>query len=153
MKVCRPPEFFHKNMSHEQLLFMLSTLRDSSMGSNLKYFWKTHENVYSAWIFLQKTCLTNNYFSREPHFVILAWVQSSNVYEKLMKLWCLPEFFHKNMSHERLLFTWSTFCDSSMGTKLKYFSKTHKSVQFAWIFSQKHVSRTITFHAIHISSF
>jgi len=25
--------------------------------------------------FFTKTCLTNNYFSRDPHFVILAWVQ------------------------------------------------------------------------------
>jgi len=43
MKLCSPPEFFHKNMSHEQLLFMLSTLRASSMGTKLKYSWKTHE--------------------------------------------------------------------------------------------------------------
>ena len=38
MKVCSPPEFFHKNMSHEQWLFMWSTFRDSSMGTKLKYF-------------------------------------------------------------------------------------------------------------------
>jgi len=31
---------------------------------------------------------------------------------------CL-NFFHKNMSHEQLLFTWSIFRDSSMGKKLK----------------------------------
>jgi len=33
MKLCSPPEFFHKNMSHEKSLFMWSTLRDSSMGT------------------------------------------------------------------------------------------------------------------------
>jgi len=38
MKVCSPLEFFLKNMSHEQLLFMGSTFRDSSMGTKLKYF-------------------------------------------------------------------------------------------------------------------
>jgi len=36
-----------------------------------------------------------------------------------MELWSLPEFFLKNMSYEQLPFTWSTFGDSSMGTKLK----------------------------------
>jgi len=38
-----------------------------------------------------------------------------------------------------------------MGTKLKYLCKTHETVMSARIFSQKHVSRTITFHVIHIS--
>jgi len=38
MKVCGPPEFFFKNMSHKQLPFMQSTFRDSSMGTKLKYF-------------------------------------------------------------------------------------------------------------------
>jgi len=33
MTVCRPPEFFHQNMSQEQLLFTWSTLRDSTMGT------------------------------------------------------------------------------------------------------------------------
>jgi len=33
-----------------------------------------------------------------------------------MKVCSPPEFLHKDMSHEQLLFTWSTFC--SMGTKL-----------------------------------
>ena len=76
--------------------------------------------------YFTKTCLTNNYFSCDPHFVILAWVQSWNIFEKLMKVWSLPEFFHKNMSHEQLLFTWSKFRDSSMGTNLKYFEKLMK---------------------------
>jgi len=44
-----------------------------------------------------------------------------------------------------------TFRDSSMGTKLKYFSKTHETVDSDRIFSQKHDSRTITFHMMHIS--
>jgi len=35
MKVCSPPDFFHKKMSHEQLLFTWSTFRDSSMGTKL----------------------------------------------------------------------------------------------------------------------
>jgi len=51
MKVCSPPEFSQKNMSHEQVLLTWSTFRDSSMGTKLKYFWKTHEIVKSAWIF------------------------------------------------------------------------------------------------------
>jgi len=67
--------------------------------------------------FFTKTCLTNNYLSRDPHFVILAWVQRWNIFEKLMKLWNPLEFFHKNMSHKQLLFTWSTFRDCSMGTQ------------------------------------
>jgi len=37
----------------EQLLFMWCTFRDSSMGTKLKYFWKTHETAMSAWIFSQ----------------------------------------------------------------------------------------------------
>ena len=111
MKLANPSEFFHKNMSHEQLLFMWSTLGDSSMGTKL------------------------------------------NIFEKLMKVYSPSEFFHKNMSHEQPAFMWSTFRDSSMGTKLKYFWKTHESVKSAWIFSQKHVSWTITFHVIHISWF
>jgi len=58
--------------------------------------------------FFYKTCLTNNYLSRDPQFVILAWVQSWNIYEKLMELWSPPDFFHKNMSYEQLPFMWST---------------------------------------------
>jgi len=111
MKVCSPPEFLQKNLSHEQLLLKWSIFRDSSMGAKLKIF------------------------------------------EKLMKVWSPPEFFHKNMSHEQSLFTWSTFCYSSVGAKLKYFRKAHKTVTSVWIFSQKHVSRKITFHMIHISWF
>ena len=38
MKLWSPPEFIHKIMSHEQLPFMQSTLRDSSMGTKLEYF-------------------------------------------------------------------------------------------------------------------
>jgi len=76
---------------------------------------------------ITKACLTNNYFSRDPYFVILAWVQSWNAIEKLMKMWIEPEIFHKNMSNEKLLFTWSTFRDSSMGTKLKLFWITHQT--------------------------
>jgi len=47
MKVCSPPEFFHKNMSHEQSLFTWSTFRDSSMSAKLKYFWKAYERKES----------------------------------------------------------------------------------------------------------
>jgi len=67
-----------------------------------------------------------------------------------MKVCSPPEFFHKNMSHEQLLFTWFTFRDSSMDTMLKYFSKTHGTVKSARIFSQKHVSRTISFQVIQL---
>jgi len=169
MKVCSPPEFFHKIISHEQSLFTWSTFRDSSISAKLKYFWKAHETVTSAWIFSQKhvsrtitfhvmhiswfyqgkkvetflknswncevrlnsftnSCLTNNDLSCVTHVVILAWVQSWNIFEKLMKLCSLPGFFHKNMSHEQLLFIWSTFGDSSVGAKLKYLWRTHETV-------------------------
>jgi len=40
MKVCRSPEFFRQDMSHEQLLFTWS-----KHGYKVKYFWKTHETV------------------------------------------------------------------------------------------------------------
>ena len=60
--------------------------------------------------------------------MILARVQNLNIYEKLMNVWSPLEIFHKNMSHEQLLFKWSTFRDSSMCTKLKYFWKTHECV-------------------------
>ena len=100
-----------------------------------------------------KTCLTNKYFSRVPYFVILAWVQNWNYFEKLMKLGSLPNSFHKNMSHTQLHITWSIFCDSSMGTKLKYFWITYETLKSDRIFSQKHISRTNTFHVTHISWF
>jgi len=103
--------------------------------------------------FFPKTCLTNHYFSCDPHFVILAWVQSWIIFEILMKVCSPPEFFHKSMSHEKSPFMWSTFRHSSMGTKLKYVWRTYETVQSAWIFSQIHVSRKITFHLIHISRF
>jgi len=103
--------------------------------------------------FFTKTCLTNHCFSRDPHFVIQARVQRWNIFEILMKV-CIPlEFFHKNMSHEQLPFMWSTFRHSSMGTKLKCFWETNETVLSAWFFSQKHFSRTISFHLIHISRF
>jgi len=135
MKVWSLLELFHKNMSHEQLLFMWSTFRDSSMGTKLKYFWKTHESVKSAWIFSQK------HVSRTITFHVITFRDSSmgtklKYFEKLMKVWSPPEFFHKNMSHKQLLFMWSTFRDSSMGTNLKYFWKTHESVKSAWIFEK-----------------
>jgi len=141
-----------------------------------------------------KTCLTNKYFSRDPYFVILTWVQNWNYFEKLMKLGSLPNSFHENMSHKQFHITGSIFCDSSMGTKLKYFWITYETEKSAWIFdknitheqiylprstfrdssiclklkyfwiihetlksdrifSQKHISRTNTFHVTHISWF
>ena len=122
MKVWSPPEFFHKNMSHEQLLFTWSTFRDSSMVTKLKCFLKLMK-VCRPPEFFHKKCLAKNYFSHDPHFVILAWVQSWNIYEKHMKLWFPPDVFHKNMSHEQLPCWWSTIRYSSMGAKLKYFLK------------------------------
>ena len=136
MKVWIPPEFFHKNMSHEPLLFTWSTLRVSSMGTKFKIFLKSSWKCPLRLNFFPKTCLTNNYFSRDPHYVILAWVQSWNIFETLMKVWSPPEFFHKNMSHEQLLFMWSTLRDSSMGAKLIYFRNAHETVKSAWIFKQ-----------------
>ena len=41
------------------------------------------------------------------------------------------------MSNEQLLFTWSTFRDSSMGTKLKYFEKLMKVCSPTDIFHKK----------------
>jgi len=133
----------------------------------LKYSWKCAVRMN----FFTKTCVTYNYFSPDPHFVILAFVQNRSISEKSMKVCSPPEFFHKNeleqgqricpywnvslieMSHEQLPFTWSTFCDSSLGTKLKYLWKTHETVNLAKNFSQKHVSPTISSHVLHISSF
>jgi len=111
MKVCSPPEFFNKNMSHEQSLFMWSTFRDSSMGTKLKYFWRTHETVQSAWIFSPKKCLTNNYLSCDPHYVILAWVQSWNIFEKLMKVCSPPEFFHEMWITWKVIVRETCFCE------------------------------------------
>ena len=116
------------------------------------FLWKNSGGLHSFMSF-SKICLTNNYISRDPHYVILAWVQSWNISENLMKVCSSPEFFHKNMSHEQLAYIWSTFRDSSMGTKFEIFLKNSWSVHSAWNFSQKHVSRTITFHMIHISWF
>ena len=185
---------FSQNASHEQLLFTWSTFRDCCMGTKVEIFlknsWKcvvrqifsqkdvsqtiTFHVIHISWLyhgykaeiffktswicevrlnFFTKTCLTDNYFSRDPRFVIVAWVQSWNIFEKLMKLWSPPDFFQKNMSHEQLPFMWFTLRDSSMGTKLKYFWKPHETVKSARIFSQKNVSRTITFHVIHIMWF
>ena len=79
--------------------------------------------------FFTKTCLTNNYFSPDPHFVILAGVQSWNIFENFMKRWSLPEFFSQKMSHEQLPYMWSTFRDSSMGAKFKNFWKIHETVK------------------------
>jgi len=181
-------------MSHEQLLFTWSTFRDSSMGAKLKYFWKPRQTMKYVKIFSQKHASRTIYISRDPYCVILAWVQSWNNFEKLMKLGSPPNSFHKNMSHKQLHFTWSTFCDSIMGTKLKYFWITDETEKSAWIFdknitheqillqrstfrdssmgtklkyfwkihealksdrifSQKHISRTNTFHVTHISWF
>jgi len=53
-----------------------------------------------------------------------------------MKLGSPPNSFHKNMSHKQLHFTWSTFCDSSMGTKLKYFWLTYETGNSAWYFDK-----------------
>ena len=137
----------------EQLLFKWSTFCDSSMGTKLKYFWKSHEILKSARNFFTKTCLTNNYFSCGPHYVILVWYKVEIFLKISWKCVVRLNFFRKNMSHKQLLFTWSPFRDSSMGTKFKYFWKTHETVKSARIFSQKHVSQTMTFHVIHISWF
>jgi len=123
MKLWSPLEFFHKIMSHEQLPFMWSTLRDCSMGAKLKYFLKNSWKFVIRLNFFTKSCLTNNYFSRDPHFVILAWIQSWNIFEKLMKLWIPSDFIHKNMSHEQLPFTWSTLRASSIRYKVEIFLK------------------------------
>ena len=69
-----------------------------------------------------------------------------------MKLWCPPELFYKNMSHEQSIFMQSTYRDSSMCTKFKYFCKTW-NFDLRYNFAQKYVSRSITFHVIHISWF
>jgi len=117
MKRWSLPEFFQKNMSHEQLLFIWSTFRDSSMGTKLKYL--KFIKLWSPLEFFHKKMFHEHLPFMRSNYVILAWVQSWNIFEKLIKMCSPPEFFHKNMSHEQLLFTWSKFCDSSMGTKLK----------------------------------
>jgi len=77
--------------------------------------------------FFTKTWLTNNYFWRDPHFVLLAWVQSWNTFEQLMKLWSPPDFFHKIMSHEQLPFVWSALWKNSGGL--------HTFISFSKIFN------------------
>ena len=153
MKLCSPPEFIHKNMSHEQFLFTWSTFGDSSMGTKLKYFWKTHESVQSARIFSQTHASRTITF----HVIHITWFQHGYKVEIFLKnMWkCVVrlKFFPKNMSHKQSLFTWSTFHDSSMSAKLKHFCKAHETVKSARIFSKKHISRTITFHVIHFSWF
>ena len=138
--------FTNNFLSRDPHFVFLAWVQSLNIFEKLMKLWSPLEFFY-------KNMSTNNYFSRDPHFVNLAWVQSWNIFEKLMKV-CSPlDFFHKSMSHEQLRLTWSIFRDSSTGTKLKDFSKTHESVKSAKIISQKHVSRTNTFHVIHISSF
>ena len=150
MKLWSPLEFFTKTcltnnyLSRDPYFVILAWVK-------VEIFLKNLRNCEVRQNFFTKTCLTNIYLSRDPHFVNVAWVQSWNIFEKLKKLWSLPEIFHKNMSHEQLFFLSSTFRDSSMGTKLNYFWKVHETVNTARIFSQKYVSRTITFHVIHIT--
>jgi len=45
------------------------------MGTTLKYVEKLMKVSILQNLFT-KTCHANNYFARDPHFVILAWVQS-----------------------------------------------------------------------------
>ena len=104
--------------------------------------WNIFEKLMKLLIpteFFTKTCLTNNYFSHDAHFVILAWVQSWNIFQKLMKLLIPTDFFHKNMSHEQLLFTWCTFRDSSIGTKLKYFWVGFRFFAYFGVFSVEYL--------------
>jgi len=137
----------------EQLLFKWSTFRDSSMGGKLKYLWRTHETVKSAWIFSQKHVSRTITF----HVIHFTWFYHGYKIETFLKnSWqCVVRlnFFHKNMSHEQLLFTWSILLVSDMGTKLKYFWKTHEIVKSARNFFTKCVSQTINFQVIHISWF
>ena len=90
-----------------QLLFMWSTFRDSSIGTKQKYFWKTHETVKSARIFLQN-------MSHEQLPFTWSTIRDSSMGTKLKYLWKThgtvkpPDFFHKNMSYEQLPFMWST---------------------------------------------
>ena len=120
----------------EQLLFKWSTFCDSSMGTKLKYLWKTHETVKSAWILSQKHVSRTMTF----HVIHITWFYHGYKIETFLKnSWkgvVRQNFFRKNMSHEQLLFTWSILLASDMGTKLKYFWKSHEIVKSAWIFSQ-----------------
>jgi len=85
--------------------------------------------------------------------VILVWVQNWNISEELMKLYSPPDYFHQKTCLTNNYFHVIQLRDSSMSTKLKYFWKTHEIVKSARILSQKHVSRTISFHVIHIMWF
>ena len=102
--------------------------RAGKVLTKVEIFLKNSWNCEVRLNFSTKTCLTNIYFLRDPHFVILAWVQSWNIFEILMKVCSPPEFFHKNLSHVQLLFTWSTFRDSSICTKQKHFWETDESL-------------------------
>ena len=64
----------------DQLLFMWSTFRDSSIGTKQKYFWKTHETVNSARIFLQN-------MSHEQLPFTWSTIRDSSMGTKLKYLW------------------------------------------------------------------
>ena len=104
------PQFFTKNIRIKND-FLMDTY---SMTLAWVQRWNISEKLIKLWC-------RNNYFSCDQHFVILAKAQNWSIYEEIEKLCSPPEFLHKNTSHEQLLFTWSTFRDSSMGTKLKNF--------------------------------
>ena len=185
---------FSSNISHEIFAFHMIRISWFQHECKIEIILKSSWNCDVRQNFITKTCLSNNYLSCDPHYVILAWVETWNIFEILMKVCSPPQFFHKNRSHEQLIFTWSTFHDSSIITKLKYFWKSHETAKFARIHSQNvsheqlrftwsafrdssmsaklkyfwkahetvtsarinsqmHVSRTITFHVIHISWF
>jgi len=155
MKLRSPPEFFTMNCLTNSYLSCDPYFVILAWVQNWNIFEK-HMKLRSPPEFFTINCLTNNYLSCDPYFVILAGVQSWSIFEKFMKVSSPPEFFHKNVSHEQLRFTWFTFRDSSMGTKLKYFWKTHETVKSARKFSQgnfhkKYVAWTITFDLIHLS--
>ena len=100
-------------------------------GEGFDESWNIFEKLMKLWSpleFFHKNMSHDIYFLRDPHFVILAWVQSWNNVEILMKVCSAHEFFHKNLSHVQLLFTWSTFRDSSICTKQKHFWETDESL-------------------------
>jgi len=60
--------------------------------------WNVLKNSWKCVVrlnFFTKACLTNNYFSRDQHFVILAWVQSWNIFENTWKCVVWLIFFTK----------------------------------------------------------
>jgi len=103
--------------------------------------------------FFTKTCLSNNFFSRDPHFVILAWVQSWNILENSWNCEVRQTFFTKTCLTNNHFWCDPHYVILAWVQKRNISEKLMKVCSKPEFFSQKHVSQTITFHMIHIPWF